>query len=117
MQNALLLLLSLQAAASPAVQPEPRSGREIKMDVQLDAAFMAAADTNHDGALDLKEFTDEFDRRIDAMIAGDPEAQRKIKAANRAKMRESMIAPGFRGMDKNSDGLLTKDEVKSLARP
>lgn len=50
------------------------------------------------------------------MIAGDAEAQRKIKPADRAKMREGMIAPGFRGMDKNSDGLLTKDEVKSFSR-
>lgn len=116
MLTAVLLLVSLQAGATGPGAPEPRSGREIKMDVQLDAAFLAAADTNHDGALDLKEFTAEFDRRIAAMIAGDDEAQRKIKPADRAKMREGMIAPGFRGMDKNSDGLLTRDEVKSFSR-
>ncbi|MBW6530466.1 hypothetical protein KZ820_06935 [Sphingomonas sp. RRHST34] len=116
MLSAVLLLVLLQAAATQAANPESRFGREIKMDVQLDAAFLAAADTNHDGALDLNEFTAEFDRRIDAMIAGDVEAQRKIKPADRAKMREGMIAPGFRGMDKNSDGLLTKDEVKSFSR-
>lgn len=116
MLSTVLLLVSFQAAASGQMKPEPRSGREIKMDVQLDAAFLSSADTNHDGALDLKEFTAEFDRRIDAMIAGDAEARRKIKSADRAKMREGMIAPGFRGMDKNSDGLLTKDEVKSFSR-
>ncbi len=116
MLSAVLLLVSLRAAETQAANPEPRSGREIKMDVQLDAAFLAAADTNHDGALDLREFTAEFDRRIDAMIADDAEAQRKIKPADRAKMREGMIAPGFRGMDKNSDGLLTEDEVKSFSR-
>lgn len=111
-----LVVMSLQATSPTADAPAERSGRELKIDFQLDAAFFSSADTNGDGALNLTEFTAEIDRRIDAAIARDPEAQKKIGVNERAKMREGMIAPGFRGFDKNSDNSLTKDEVKILSK-
>ena len=110
----LLILLQAASGAAPTASGSPQ--RELKMDMQLDAAFLASADANRDGALSLSEFQAELDRRLDAKIAGDPAAQKKIGAEQRVAIRERMMAPGFRGMDKNSDGLLTKDEVKSFAR-
>ena len=85
------------------------------MDMQLDAAFLASADANHDDALSLSEFQAEMDRKIDAKFAGNSAAQRRFGPEQRTTIREKMIAPGFRGLDKNSDGLLTKDEVKGFA--
>lgn len=116
MLQPLLLLMLSQAATLPTSETVEPAGRQLKLDVQLDGAFLRSADTNRDGALNLAEFTAEFDRRIDAMIARDPAAQRKLGPNERSKMREGMIAPGFRGLDKNSDNLLTKDEVKSLQK-
>lgn len=108
----LLLLQAVPGTPSPA-PGDPK--HELKIDMQLDATFLAAADTNHDGALSLNEFEAEIDRRLDVQIAGNPAARQKIGPEQRAGIREKMIAPGFRGLDKNADGLLTKEEVKSFA--
>ena len=79
------------------------------------AAFLAAADTNGDRALSLDEFERALDRRGDAAIAANPAAQKKIGPNERVKMRTNMMAVAFRGLDKNSDGVLDASEVKSLA--
>jgi Ca2+-binding EF-hand superfamily protein len=110
------LLLALQAATTttPPAQQDPR--RELQVNMQLDAAFVTESDRNGDGALSSDEFVAAMDRRIDAAIAANPAAQKKITLAHRVKMREAMMEPSFRGFDKNSDGLLTIAEIESRAK-
>lgn len=111
---AAVLIVSLQVTP-----PAPVAGgaqRELKMDMQLDAAFLAAADTDRNGALSLDEYQAEMDRRLDAAIARNPAAKAKIGPEQRSAIREKMLAPSFRGFDKNSDRSLTRDEVSSFAQ-
>lgn len=110
----IVLLLATQVAPTTTT-PSDRQ-HELKVDMQLDAAFFAEADQNGDGGLSLEEFVAGMDKRIDAAIAGNPAAQKKITPDNRAMMREKMLAPAFRGFDKNSDGILTLAEIRSAAK-
>jgi len=109
------LLVALQAAATPSTPGDAQ--HELKVDMQLDAAFFAEADKNGDGGLSLDEFVADMDRRIEAAIAANPAAQRKITPEHRAMMREKMLAPAFRGFDKNSDGVLTLAEISPAPKP
>jgi hypothetical protein len=110
------LLLALQVAANtmPPAQGDPR--HQLTVDLQVNADFLAEEDKNGDAALSLDEFVAALDRRVDAAIAANPAAQAKITPEYRAKMREGMMAPSFRGLDKNSDGRLTLDEVHAAAK-
>ncbi|PVX30502.1 hypothetical protein [Sphingomonas pokkalii] len=110
----LALLLALQAVSNPPTPSAPQ--HELKVDMQLDAAFFAAADKNGDGGLSLDEFVGGMDRRIDAAIATNPAAQKKITPDQRAAIREKMLAPAFRSFDKNSDGILTLAEITAAGK-
>jgi hypothetical protein len=110
------LLLALQAVTNtaPPAQGDPR--HQLTVNLQVDADFLSEEDKNGDGALSLDEYVAALDRRLDAAIAANPAAQKKVTPEHRAKMREGMMAPSFRGLDKNSDGRLTIDEIHAAAR-
>jgi len=109
-----ILLVVAQVAQNAPAPGDPQ--RELKVNMDLDAAFFAEADKNGDGGLSLDEFVAGMDRRIDAAIAANPAAQKKVTPENRATMREKMLAPAFRGFDKNSDGILTLAEITPAAK-
>jgi Ca2+-binding EF-hand superfamily protein len=113
----LTLILLVVAQVAQNVPPPPDPQHELKVSMDLDAAFFAEADKNGDDGLSLDEFVAGMDRRIDAAIAANPAAQKKITPENRVAMREKMLAPAFRSFDKNSDGILTLAEITPAAKP
>lgn len=113
MLTLILLVVAQTAQNVPPTDPQ----HELKVRMDLDAAFFAEADRNGDGGLSLDEFVAGMDHRVDAAIAANPAAQKKITPENRVAMREKMLAPAFRSFDKNSDGILTLAEITPAAKP
>jgi hypothetical protein len=113
----MLISLLLAAQSAPATAPTPASDpkHELQINTQIDAAFIAAADLDHDGALSLPEFQRAMTARIDAAIAANPEAQKKIRPDQRQTVQEVIVAL-FKSFDANADGRVTLAEVDSYTR-
>lgn len=106
----LLIGMLLAAQAVPNAGAETNSAHTLRVDMQFDAAFLAKADADKSGTLNLPEFTRAMEARMDTAIAANPAARKRIGAEQRAGMR-GMIASMFRSLDVDTNGQLTLPEL------
>jgi hypothetical protein len=105
--RAMLTVIVFAMQAAP-VAPDPN--HELKVDLSIDRAFLAANDRDRDGALSLDEYRAAMFARLDAAVAANPAAKAKMTAAIHSKIGE-LFATSFRSLDKNSDGRFSPAEL------
>lgn len=101
------------AAALQTRSPEPNPKHVVSTKLKLDAAFIDAHDRNHDRALDLDEFKDAMTQQLQRAAAANADSHDRLTPDTIAQWRAEILPRAFRGLDKNSDGRLTAEELRN----